>query len=132
MTVKKQTVAAAVEKVAKPKAKVEDFSDVFNVSTEKESSDDREYVNFNGKDRLVRIMPITWNPKYEGKSIKFCIYADKTCPPARFGSLSDLEYLEKKYPVSKQYFISDTICSNGRHRFVVYKMHITDVVDTVE
>ena len=132
MAVKKQTVAAAVEKVAKPKAKVEDFSDVFNVSTAEEKPDDREYVNFNGKDRLVRTMKITWNPKYEGKSIKFCIYADSSCPPARFGSLSDLEYLERKYPVSKQFFISDTICANGRHRFVVYKMHITDVVDTVE
>lgn len=144
MAIRKKAVTAAVESAAKTEevenvvvaeTKEQDFSDVFNVTQSEESKqdDDREYTEFKGKKRLIRTMPITWNAKYSGKSIKFCIYADPaTCPPARFGSLSDLEYLERKYPASKQFFISDTLCSNGRHKYTIYRMHVTAIIDTVE
>ena len=59
-------------------------------------------------------------------------YHDEECPPSRFGSLADLEYLEKKYPPYGRWFIADSLCQNGRHRFTVYKMHVLGVVDTVE
>ena len=139
MAIKKSTVASAVNSVAKASTKkaesVSNFDDVFSVPQDKSNSDKetkKEYELFLGKDRLVRYLPITWNPKYKGKSIRFVIYHDETCPQARFGSLADLEFLEKKYPVTGQWFISDNICANGRHRFVIYKMHVLGIVDTVE
>lgn len=137
MTVKKKAVAAAVNAVstkAKKAENVSNFDDVFNVPQDNNSDKEtkKEYELFLGKDRLVRYLPITWNEKYKGKSLRFVIYHDESCPPARFGSLADLEFLEKKYPVMGKWFISDNLCQNGRHRFVIYKMHILGVVDTVE
>lgn len=140
MTVKKKTVADAVssatKKATKPAESVSNFDDVFNIPQDKSNSSDKEtkkeYELFLGKDRLVRYLPITWNPKYQGKSLRFVIYHDDSCPPARFGSLADLEYLEKKYPPYAKWFISDNLCQNGRHRFVIYKIHILGIVDTVE
>ena len=140
MAIRKKAVADAVssatKKATKPaESSTTNFDDVFSVPQDKSNSDKetkKEYELFLGKDRLVRYLPITWNPKYKGKSIRFVIYHDETCPQARFGSLADLEFLEKKYPVTGQWFISDNICANGRHRFVIYKMHVLGIVDTVE
>lgn len=137
MTIKKKAVADAVSSATKAKKaeSVSNFDDVFNIPQDKSSSDKetkKEYELFLGKDRLVRYLPITWNEKYKGKSLRFVIYHDESCPPARFGSLADLEFLEKKYPVTGKWFISDNLCQNGRHRFVIYKMHILSIVDTVE
>lgn len=138
MAIRKKAVATAVEKVAKAPVKeaepVSTIDDVFNVSSNDSPSQEtkKEYETFMGKDRLVRYAKITWNPKYKGKSLRFVIYHDDSCPEAMFGSLADLEYLQKKYPMEKQYFISDNICKNGRHRFVVYRVHALSVVDTVE
>lgn len=138
MTVKKKTVADAVSSSATKAKKAEsvsNFDDVFSVPQDKSNSDKetkKEYELFLGKDRLVRYLPITWNEKYQGKSLRFVIYHDEECPPSRFGSLADLEYLEKKYPPYGRWFIADSLCQNGRHRFTVYKMHVLGVVDTVE
>lgn len=138
MAIKKKPVAAAVSAAKKAEPKAESVStnnidDVFNVSNDAPSQETKkEYETFMGKDRLVRYQKITWNPKYKGKTLRFVIYADDSCPEAMFGSLADLEYLQKKYPMEKQYFISDNICKNGRHRFVVYRVHALSVVDTVE
>jgi hypothetical protein len=138
MAIKKKTVADAVssaKKATKAESVSTNFDDVFNVPQDKGSNSDKvtkEYELFLGKDRLVRYLPITWNEKYKGKSLRFVIYHDEECPPARFGSLADLEYLEKKYPPYAKWFISDNLCQNGRHRYVIYKMHILGVVDTIE
>lgn len=139
MAIRKKPVAVAVSTAKKTDDKVESVStnidDVFNVSSNDSPSQgtkEKEYETFMGKDRLVRYAKITWNPKYAGKSLRFVIYADDTCPAAMFGSLADLEYLQRKYPMEKQYFISDNLCKNGRHRFVIYRVHALSVVDTVE
>lgn len=137
MAITKKKVATAVSaakaKEAEP-VSTNDLEAVFKVQQPAPAADapKKEYHNFLGKDRLVRRAPITWNPAYAGKDMKFVIYHDQECPPARFGTLSDLEYLEKKYPISQKWFISDNTCSNGRHRFVVYKIQIIGVVDHVE
>lgn len=135
MAIKKKVAVAisAAKAPVKEAEPVSDIDDVFNVSNDSPSQETKkEYETFMGKDRLVRYAKITWNPKYKGKSLRFVIYADDSCPEAMFGSLADLEYLQKKYPMEKQYFISDNLCKNGRHRFVVYKIHALSVVDTVE
>lgn len=140
MAIRKKAVADAVssatKKATKPaESSTTNFDDVFSVPQDKSNSDKetkKEYELFLGKDRLVRYLPITWNEKYQGKSLRFVIYHDEECPPSRFGSLADLEYLEKKYPPYGRWFIADSLCQNGRHRFTVYKMHVLGVVDTVE
>ena len=142
MAIKKTTVASAVSVATKASKKAEpvstpdvnDLEAVFKVQQPAPAADapKKEYHNFLGKDRLIRTMPITWNPAFKGKDMKFVIYHDESCPPIRFGSLSDLEYLEKKYPLWDKWFISDSLCSNGRHRFIVYKIHILGVMDHVE
>lgn len=148
MTIKKTPVATAVS-VAKKATKAEaesvstnglidqsQFDDLFIPTQQpKDNADTREYFNFMGKDRLVRYIAPTWvNDKEtkENKLIKFVIYNDETCPSAVFGTLADLEYLQKRYPISNKYFISDQICKNGRHRFCIYRMYILGLVDRVE
>lgn len=140
MTVKKKTVADAVSsatnKATKPAESVStnDLEAVFKVQQPAPAADapKKEYYNFLGKDRLIRTMPITWNPAFKGKDMRYVIYHDESCPPTRFGSLADLEFLERKYPIWDKWFINDDLCSNGRHRFVVYRIKIVGVVDHVE
>lgn len=139
MAVKKTTVATAVSVATKAKkaesSSTNDLEAVFKVQAAPAATPDapkKEYFNFLGKDRLIRTMPITWNPDYAGKDMRFVIYHDESCPPVRFGSLSDLEYLEKKYPVWDKWFISDNLCSNGRHKFTIYHIKPLGVVDHVE
>lgn len=139
MAIAKKKVAAAVSaakaKEAEP-VSTDDLEAVFKVQAATKSANSdapkKEYYNFLGKDRLIRTMPITWNPAYAGKDMRYVIYHDESCPPTRFGSLSDLEYLEKRYPIWDKWFINDDLCSNGRHRFVIYRIKIIGVVDHVE
>ena len=74
-----------------------------------------------------------------GKEVKFVIYATDSegntlpeLPPTRFGSLADVEYTEKRYPLSKGFYVNDQLCRNGRHRISVYRIHIVRVVEPVE
>lgn len=147
MTIKKKTVADAVSsatkassKKAEPKAVVEvtDWDKVLLSTGEDSAStstkDDREYEFYNGKDRLVRTTP-GWGHA-AGKLVKFVIYATDAegtplpeLPPTRFGTLSDVEYTEKKYPISKGFYVNDNLCRNGRHKINVYRIHICGVVD---
>ena len=149
MTVKKKAVATAVS-VASKKAPANEaesvstnglvdqsqFDALFTVAQQpKDNADTREYFHLMGKDRLIRYIAPTWvddKETKENKLIKFVIYNDETCPSAVFGTLADLEYLQKRYPLSNKYFISDQICKNGRHRFCVYRMYILGLVDRVE
>lgn len=148
MGIKKTTVASAVSTVAKASTKKAEsvstnglvdqsqFDDLFTAAQQpKDNADTREYFNFMGKDRLVRYIAPTWvddKETKENKLIKFVIYNDETCPSAVFGTLADLEYLQKRYPLNNKYFISDQICKNGRHRFCIYRMYILGLVDRVE
>ena len=148
MAIRKQTVAAAVEKVAKKAEPAESVSTnnapdwdkllcSGNEPATKSNDSTKEYEFFNGKDRLVRTVPGWGSAK--NKLVKFVIYATDESgnplpelPPVRFGSLSDLEYTEKKYPLSKGYFVADTTCRNGKHKINVYRIHIVDVIDKPE
>lgn len=137
MAIKKK-VAVAVSAAKAPKAEsvsTDDLEAVFKVQAAPSATPDapkKEYYNFLGKDRLIRTIPVTWNPAYAGKDMRFVIYHDESCPPVRFGSLSDLEYLEKKYPIWDKWFISDNLCSNGRHKFTIYHIKPLGLVDHVE
>ena len=146
MAIKKSTVATSVSKVAKAKAEsstkgtfveVTDWDKelINNNSSEDTTKDDgKEYEFFNGKDRLVRSCP-GWGSAV-GKQVKFVIYATDSegntlpeLPPTRFGSLADVEYTEKRYPLSKGFYVNDQLCRNGRHKINVYRIHICRVVD---
>lgn len=146
MGIKKTTVATSVSKVAKAKAEsstkgtiveVTDWDKVLINNTEDANAtkdDGKEYEFFNGKDRLVRTVP-GWGSA-AGKQVKFVIYATDAegntlpeLPPTRFGSLADVEYTEKRYPLSKGFYVNDQLCRNGRHRINVYRIHICRVVD---
>lgn len=142
MAIKKTTVATSVSKVAKAKAEstveITDWDKVL-ISTEDSSSDStkddgKEYEFFNGKDRLVRTTP-GWGAA-KGKQVKFVIYATDESgnplpelPPTRFGSLSDVEYMEKRYSLAKGFYVNDQLCKNGRHKINVYRIHICGVID---
>ena len=148
MAIKKTTVATSVSKVAKAKAEsstkgvveVTDWDKVLinNAEDANATKDDgKEYEFFNGKDRLVRTVP-GWGSA-AGKEVKFVIYATDSegntlpeLPPTRFGSLADVEYTEKRYPLSKGFYVNDQLCRNGRHRISVYRIHIVRVVEPVE
>lgn len=145
MGIKKTTVATSVSKVAKAKAEsstkgvveVTDWDKVLinNAEDANATKDDgKEYEFFNGKDRLVRTCP-GWGSA-AGKQVKFVIYATDSdgntlpeLPPTRFGSLGDVEYTEKRYPMSKGFYVNDQLCRNGRHKINVYRIHICRVVD---
>lgn len=144
MAIKKK-VAVAISAAKAPKAESvstnglvdqSQFDDLFTAAQQpKDNADTREYFNFMGKDRLIRYIAPTWvddKETKENKLIKFVIYNDETCPSAIFGTLADLEYLQKRYPLNNKYFISDQICKNGRHRFCIYRMYILGLVDRVE
>lgn len=148
MAIKKTTVVAAVSKATKAKkaessstkavVEVTDWDKVLLSTGEDSAStstkDDREYEFYNGKDRLVRTAP-GWGSA-AGKQVKFVIYATDAegtplpeLPPTRFGTLSDVEYTEKKYPMSKGFYVNDNLCRNGRHKINVYRIHICGVID---
>lgn len=148
MAIRKTTVATAVSVASKKATKAEnsltkgvvevtDWDKVLISNTEDANAtkdDGKEYEFFNGKDRLVRTCP-GWGSA-TGKQVKFVIYATDAegcplpeLPPTRFGSLSDVEYTEKKYPMSKGFFVNDNLCKNGRHKINVYRIHIVRVVD---
>lgn len=150
MTIRKKAVASAVNSVAKKATKPAESSstkavvevtdwDKVLLSTGEDSAststkDDREYEFYNGKDRLVRTAP-GWGSA-AGKQVKFVIYATDSdgnplpeLPPTRFGTLSDVEYTEKRYPLTKGFYVNDNLCRNGRHKINVYRIHICGVVD---
>jgi hypothetical protein len=140
-------VATSVSKVAKASSKtkaensstveVTDWDKLLINSTEDSTStkdDSKEYEFFNGKDRLVRTCP-GWGAAV-GKQVRFVNYATDEngnplpeLPKTRFGSLGDVEYMEKKYPMSQGFYVNDQVCRNGRHRINVYRIHICSVVD---
>lgn len=141
MAIAKKKVAAAVTAAkATPKAVVEvtDWDKVL-ISTGEDSAststkDDREYEFYNGKDRLVRTAP-GWGSA-AGKQIKFVIYATDDqgvplpeLPSTKFGTIADVEYMERKYPLNKGFYVADNLCRNGRHKIDVYRIHICRVVD---
>lgn len=140
MAISKKKVASAVSDAkATPKAVVEvtDWDKVL-LSTGEDSAtstkDDREYEFYNGKDRLVRTAP-GWGSA-AGKQVKFVIYATDDqgvplpeLPSTKFGTIADVEYMERKYPLSKGFYVADNLCRNGRHKIDVYRIHICRVVD---
>lgn len=145
MAIKKTTVVAAVSKATKAKAessstKDQDWDKLLINSTEDSSdssSPEKKYVSFMGKDRLLREAP-GWG-EAKGRIVQFVIYGSDEngnplpdLPKTRFGTLADVEYYEKKYPLSKGYFVNDQNCKNGRHRINVYKIHICGVRNVVE
>ena len=143
MTIKKKAVVAAVSKATKAKAESSTTQDwdkaLINAETSSDSSSDsnKTYVNYMGKDRLLREAPGWGSAK--GKIVQFVIFATDEngvplpeLPPVRFGSLADVEYTEKKYPLDKGYFVNDQTCRNGRHRISVYRIHIHNVRNVVE
>ena len=134
----KATAKAKAENSTKAVVEVTDWDKMLinNNSSEDTAKDDgKEYEFFNGKDRLVRTAP-GWGSA-AGKQVKFVIYATDAdgvslpeLPPTRFGSLADVEYTEKRYPMSKGFYVADSLCKNGRHKINVYRIHITRVIDT--
>jgi len=145
MAIKKKAVAVAVS-TAKAKAesvstKDQDWDKLLINSTEEESNSssvsNKTYVNYMGKDRLLREAPGWGDAK--GQIVQFVIYGSDEngnplpdLPKTRFGSLADVEYCEKKYPMSKGYFVNDQVCRNGRHKIDIYKIHICGVRKIVE
>ena len=149
MAIRKTTVATAVSvasKKASTKAesvstKDQDWDKLLINSTETsaDSSTDssKTYVNYMGKDRLLREAP-GWG-SCKGQIVQFVIYGSDEngvplpdLPKTRFGSLADVEYCEKKYPMSRGFFVNDQVCRNGRHKIDVYKIHICGVRKVVE
>ena len=149
MAIRKTTVATAVSvasKKASTKAesvstKDQDWDKLLINSTETsaDSSTDsnKTYVNYMGKDRLLREAPGCGSCK--GQIVQFVIYGSDEngvplpdLPKTRFGSLADVEYCEKKYPMSRGFFVNDQVCRNGRHKIDVYKIHICGVRKVVE
>lgn len=145
MAIKKTTVASAVNSVATKASKKAESSStqdwdkaLINAEVSDSSPDsNKTYVNYMGKDRLLREAPGWGSAK--GKVVQFVIFATDEngqplpdLPPVRFGSLADVEYTEKKYPLSKGYFVNDQTCRNGRHRISVYRIHIHNVRNVVE
>lgn len=144
MAIKKTTVVAAVSKATKAKAEssstkveVTDWDKLLINSTEDSSdssSSEKKYVNYMGKDRLLREAPGWGNAK--GKVVQFVIFGSDEngnplpdLPKTRFGSLGDVEYMEKKYPLSQGFYVNDQVCRNGRHKIDVYKIHICHVIN---
>jgi hypothetical protein len=146
MAIKKKAVAVAVSTAKAPKAesvstKDQDWDKLLINSTEEESNSssvsNKTYVNYMGKDRLLREAPGWGDAK--GQIVQFVIYGSDEngnplpdLPKTRFGSLADVEYCEKKYPMSKGYFVNDQVCRNGRHKIDIYKIHICGVRKIVE
>lgn len=149
MAVKKTTVATAVSvasKKASTKAESSSTKDqdwdkllINSTETSSDSSADsnKTYVNYMGKDRLLREAP-GWG-SCKGQIVQFVIYGSDEngvplpdLPKTRFGSLADVEYCEKKYPMSRGFFVNDQVCRNGRHKIDVYKIHICGVRKIVE
>ena len=129
MAIRKTTVATAVSvasKKASTKAesvstKDQDWDKLLINSTETsaDSSTDsnKTYVNYMGKDRLLREAP-GWG-SCKGQIVQFVIYGSDEngfplpdLPKTRFGSLADVEYCEKKYPMSRGFFVNDQVCRN--------------------
>ena len=150
MAIRKKAVASAVNSVAK-KAPVKEAESVStkdqdwdkllinSTETSADSSTDsnKTYVNYMGKDRLLREAP-GWG-SCKGQIVQFVIYGSDEngfplpdLPKTRFGSLADVEYCEKKYPMSRGFFVNDQVCRNGRHKIDVYKIHICGVRKVVE
>lgn len=151
MAIRKKSVASAVNSVAKkatkPAESVSTTQDqdwdklLINSTDSSESSDssspEKRYEYFMGKDRLVREEP-GWG-SCKGKIVQFVIYGSDEngnplpdLPKTRFGSLADVEYCEKKYPMDKGFYVNDQVCRNGRHKINIYKIHIVGVRDVVE
>ena len=152
MTVKKKTVADAVssatKKATKPAKSVSTKVAVVEVTnwdkelinsntSEDTKADGKRYTFYLGKDRLIRTAD-GWGSA-EGKLVEFVIFgADekgnplKDLPKAKFGSAQDVDYYQSKYPLQKGFYVNDSLCSNGRHRITIYKIHIINVVDKVE
>lgn len=143
MAIKKTTVVAAVSKATKAKAEsstTQDW-DKMLISTSEDTTTDakgnKTYVNYMGKDRLLREAPGWGDAK--GKIVQFVIYGSDEngnplpdLPKTRFGSLADVEYCEKKYPMSRGFYVNDQVCRNGRHKIDIYKIHICGVRTIVE
>lgn len=142
MAIAKKKVAAAVSaaKETTPKAVVEvtDWDKVLINNAEDANStstkEDKEYQFYNGKDRLVRTAP-GWGSA-TGKQVKFVIYATDEAgvplpelPSTKFGTIADVEYMERKYPLSKGFYVADNLCRNGRHKINIYRIHICGVID---
>lgn len=149
MGIKKTTVAAAVSATSSkvsPKAKeaptqpTDWDSMLINNSSEDTTTDakgNKTYVNYMGKDRLLREAPGWGDAK--GQIVQFVIYGSDEngtplpdLPKTRFGSLADVEYCEKKYPMSRGFYVNDQVCRNGRHKIDIYKIHICGVRKVVE
>lgn len=146
MAIRKKAVTAAVNAVSTKATKPAESSttqdwDKLLINSTEDSSDssspEKKYVNYMGKDRLLREAP-GWG-SCKGKVVQFVIYGSDEdgnplpdLPKTRFGSLADVEYMEKRYPLNKGYFVNDQNCKNGRHRINVYKIHICGVRDVVE
>ena len=149
MAIRKTTVATAVSVASKKasskaessSAKDQDWDKLLINSTESSSDSSADssktYVNYMGKDRLLREAP-GWGSA-QGKIVQFVIFGSDEngnplpdLPKTRFGSLADVEYCEKRYPLSKGYFVNDQVCRNGRHKIDVYKIHICGVRTIVE
>lgn len=146
MGIKKTTVASAVNSVAKASTKKAESSttqdwDAKLISTSEDTTTDakgnKTYVNYMGKDRLLREAPGWGDAK--GQIVQFVIYGSDEngtplpdLPKTRFGSLADVEYCEKKYPMSRGFYVNDQVCRNGRHKIDIYKIHICGVRKVVE
>lgn len=139
MTVKKKTVADAVssatKKATKPAESVSNLDSLFVKPTNSNAAPapakkDLGTVNYLGKDRKLRKLPITWGELAGKKDMLFCIYFDNDCFSC-IGNVSDGIALRKQYPVEAGWFINDQVMSNV-HKYTVYKIHIDSIIDHVE
>lgn len=147
MAIKKKAVAVAVSTAKKAEPKAENVStkdqdwDKMLISTSEDTTTDakgnKTYVNYMGKDRLLREAPGWGDAK--GQVVQFVIFGSDEngnplpdLPKTRFGSLADVEYCEKKYPMNKGFYVNDQVCRNGRHKIDIYKIHICGVRKIVE
>lgn len=143
MGIKKSTVATAVSVATKKSSKTPaqptdqktNWDDLLiNQEASSDSASGKRYLNYLGKDRLIRQAP-GWDSA-KGKIVEFVIFGTdedgnplQDLPEPKFGSAADVDYYKSKYPLHKGYFVNDSLCRNGRHRISFYKIHIHDVVD---
>lgn len=145
MTIKKTTVSAAVNSAVKAtkaesvSTNAQDWDKLLINSNEAAPTDNpsKKYFHYMGKDRLLREAP-GWGSA-SNMIVQFVIFGTDEegnqlpdLPKTRFGSLADVIYCEKQYPMSKGYYVSDQVCRNGRHKIDIYKIHITGVLPKPE
>lgn len=122
MTVKKKTVAAAVNAVKKvsneaESSEVKEITGIWDSTPEETStSNGKEKVLFMGKERILHWEPKPDDPSMDIGWVKVC-YQEAYKGPC---TLSDVLALKKKYPEAKGFLVEDNVAFN-RHNVCVYR-----------